>query len=223
MAVGPRQAAFVEYEWRDISPDQVKVRVQYASPKHGSELAAFRGEIPQTADYYDDGWHTFLQREEGERMGEPFGYWNLGNQWVGTIAEVGTDVAGFKHGDTVGGYGGIRESHIVTIAGEDSLLHMPSGMSWKSAVCFDPAQFAFGAMRDGHVRLGDTVAVFGLGAIGQIAAKMARIAGASLVAVVDPIEKRRSAAIAAGADIALDPLVDDVGLYLKRETGKLSW
>jgi threonine dehydrogenase-like Zn-dependent dehydrogenase len=54
--------------------------------------------------------------------------------------------------------------------------------------------------------------VFGLGAIGAIAAQMAKVAGADYVAVVDPIQKRRDAAVATGADAAFDPLRKDVGL-----------
>ena len=79
-------------------------------------------------------------------------------------------------------------------------------MLWKSALCLDPAQFALGGIRDCQVRLGDRVAVFGLGAIGAIAAQMAKAAGAAYVAVVDPIQKRRDAAVAVGADAAFDPL-----------------
>ena len=64
-------------------------------------------------------------------------------------------------------------------------------MTWKEAVCYDPAHFAMSAIRDGKVRVGERVAVFGLGAIGLMTVQMARIAGADFVAAVDPIERRR--------------------------------
>jgi threonine dehydrogenase-like Zn-dependent dehydrogenase len=83
---------------------------------------------------------------------------------------------------------------------------------------WDPASFAVGGVRDGHVRLGDRVAVFGLGAIGQMAVQLARLCGARWVVAVDPIERRRSAAARHGADVALDPRETDVGLELKRLT-----
>jgi threonine dehydrogenase-like Zn-dependent dehydrogenase len=91
-------------------------------------------------------------------------------------------------------------------------------MTWKEAVCYDPTLFALGGIRDGQVRLGDAVAVFGLGAIGQITVQMAIMAGASFVAAVDPIEKRRQAAISAGGDMALDPTSVDVAKELKAAT-----
>jgi ATP-dependent Lon protease len=79
-------------------------------------------------------------------------------------------------------------------------------------------RMSLGGIRDGQVRLGDAVAVFGLGAIGQITVQMAIMAGASFVAAVDPIEKRRQAAISAGGDMALDPTSVDVAKELKAAT-----
>lgn len=223
IAAAPRKADITTYEDRELKPNEVKVKVEYASPKHGSELAGFRGESPHTADYFDeDEWRLFLPREPQDISTDGgFGRWNLGNQWVGVITEAGADVTEYSVGDRVSGYGGIRETHIVNAVNNYYLKKVSDGMSWKSAVCFDPAQFALGGIRDAHVRAGDRVAVFGLGAIGQLAAQMAKLAGASWVAVVDPIEKRRDVAMRNGADAAFDPINEDVGLALKRATDKL--
>ncbi|MFB5188741.1 zinc-dependent alcohol dehydrogenase [Alicyclobacillus fastidiosus] len=218
VAIAPRKTAIVEYDERPINQEEVRVQVEFASPKHGTELAEFRGESPHMDDYYDEEWRMFLPREEGKRTGLQFGAWNLGNQWVGTIVEVGSRVTDYYVGERVCGYGGIRESHIVRGVDNFYLRKMPQEMSWKSAVCFDPAQFALGAIRDSHVRVGDRVAVFGLGAIGQLASQMAKLAGASYVAVIDPIERRRVTALRAGADEAFDPVTQDVGLELKKAT-----
>ena len=119
------------------------------------------------------------------------------------------------------GYGSIRETQVVDAVNDPFLFKVPDTMPWKSALCLDPAQFALGGVRDGHLRIGDRVAVFGLGAIGAIAAQMASAAGAAYVAVIDPIEKRRYAALDAGADAAFDPLCEDVGLELKKATGRM--
>ena len=86
---------------------------------------------------------------------------------------------------------------------------------------WDPADFAVGAVRDGAVRLGDRVAVFGLGAIGLMVAQAARLCGARWVAVVDPIERRRAAALRHHADLALDPVAMDAGLEIKQHTDKI--
>lgn len=221
VAVAPHKADILNYEDLPIQSNEVKVQVEFASPKHGSELAGFRGESPHMDEYYDEEWHTFLPRPESDQKGVNFGGWNLGNQWVGVITEVGSDVKDYQVGERVCGYGGVRETHIVNAIDNFYLLKMPETMSWKSAVCFDPAQFALGGIRDAHVRAGDRVAVIGLGAIGQLAAQLAKIAGASYVAVIDPIEKRREVALRAGADEAFDPISQDVGLELKKATNKM--
>jgi len=220
VAVAPGKAAFVDYEEAEVGPDQVKVKVQYASPKHGTEVSLFRGEDPFVADLFDEDWRLFLQREPGGWEAENGEGLALGNQWVGVVVEKGDQVGRFRVGDRVCGYGSIRETQVLDVADDPFLLEVPDNMPWKSALCFDPAQFALGGIRDGHVRLGDRVAIFGLGAIGAIAAQMAKVAGAAYVAVIDPIEKRRRAAIESGADAAFDPLHEDIGLELKKATDR---
>jgi threonine dehydrogenase-like Zn-dependent dehydrogenase len=221
VVAGPRRAALEPYERPEVGPGRIGARVEYASPKHGTELAVFRGEDPFVADLFDEDWRLFIGRElddgETENGGRPV----LGNQWVGVVEEVGEGVEGFRVGERVCGYGGIQDYHVVDVRGAPYLLKVPDGMAWKSALCFDPAQYAICGVRDGEVRIGDRVAVFGLGAIGSIAAQMAKAAGAPYVAVVDPIAKRREAALEAGADAAFDPREHDVGLELKRSTGRL--
>jgi threonine dehydrogenase-like Zn-dependent dehydrogenase len=120
-------------------------------------------------------------------------------------------------GDRVCGYGGFREVHTV---GADGLFKMAEGTSWKAAVCLDPADFAMGALRDGHLRIGDAVAVFGMGAIGLMVVQLAVLAGAQPVIAVDPLANRREAAVACGADLTLDPTACDAGKEIKLATEK---
>lgn len=37
--------ALADYEEPPLGPEEIRVRVEYASPKHGTELAVFRGRI----------------------------------------------------------------------------------------------------------------------------------------------------------------------------------
>jgi threonine dehydrogenase-like Zn-dependent dehydrogenase len=220
VAVAPRKAALVDYDEHEIGRHQIRVRVEYASPKHGSEVGIFRGEDPFVADLFDEDWRLFIARKDAARDTHDGDGPVLGNQWVGIVVEKGDSVRRFSVGDRVCGYGGIRETQVLDAEEDPFLLPVPEGMPWKNALCLDPAQFALGGIRDGQVRLGDRVAVFGLGAIGAIAAQMAKVAGAAYVAVIDPIQKRRDAALAVGADAAFDPLREDVGLELKRATNR---
>lgn len=221
VATAPRKAAIVEYQDRKIAANEVMVEVEFASPKHGSEVADFRSESPLIDEFYDQDWHLILPRSAGEKKGVEFGSWNLGNMWVGKIVVKGEDVKDYSIGERVCSYGGIRETHIINAIGNDRLLKVPTGVSWKSAVCYDPAQFAFSGIRDGNVRPGDYIAVIGLGAIGLMAVQLGKKIGARPVIGVDPIAIRREAALNSGADYVLDPGECDIGLEIKKLTGKL--
>jgi threonine dehydrogenase-like Zn-dependent dehydrogenase len=127
----------------------------------------------------------------------------------------------------------VRETHTVHELGrgkgkvplgsgvrESRLHHFPEGMTPERAVLLDPAHFALAAVRDANVRVGERVAVFGLGAIGLLITQMCRLSGAELVIAVDPLENRRRLAKGFGADLTLDPAACDAGLEVKDATGK---
>lgn len=220
IATAPRTLAWTDYTDRTLQPDEVLIRVTHASPKHGSEIADFRGNSPLIDEKYDPDWHLLTPRSADEQPGVVFGKWNVGNMVVGFIEQCGTDVVDYQSGDRVMTYSGIRETCIAKAINNHRLRKLPTDMPWQNAVCYDPAQFALGGIRDGHVRPGDAVAVMGLGAIGQLAVQMAHHIGASLVVAIDPVENRRQIALKNGAHTALSPIGDDVGLRLKELTQK---
>lgn len=221
VCTSPRVAALVEYEDRAIKSNEVKVKVEFAAPKHGTELADFRGTTPFINGKYDTEWKVFAKRADDEPRGIVFGDLPLGNMFVGTIVEAGIQVVDYLVGDRVCSYGPIKETQIINGVNNYKLRKMTKTASAKNAVCYDPAQFALGAIRDANVRAGDNIVVIGLGAIGQIAIELAKRAGASVVIGVDPIEKRRKIAEKHGADYSLDPLSCDVGMEIKKLTDKI--
>ena len=210
----PGKCILQEYEDGPISAGKLHVKVDFAAPKHGTELTQFRGQDPFVENRFDEELQLFLS--DNEAKARPFGM-RPGNMWVGKIIEIGEGVEGFSIGQRIAGFGPLRNTH--TLNAKDALI-MPEEMTWKQAVCYDPAQFALGGIRDGHVRCGDNVAVFGLGAIGLITAQLAKLSGAARVIVLDPIECRRKAALENGADYALDPTTCDAGLEIKMLTDK---
>ncbi|MEG1513754.1 MAG: zinc-binding alcohol dehydrogenase [Clostridia bacterium] len=222
----PHQMIFDAYEDAPLLPGQIRVKTEFAAPKHGTEMHGFRSTGEGAATYYDGESHTFLTAEPtGEKTGRAF---RPGNMWVGHIVDVASDVENFKVGERVAGYGTLRETQTVSVnkpkepgyGGISDLLKVPEDMKWQQAIFYDPCQFALSGIRDSHVRLGDVCWIVGLGAIGMMAAQMAKLSGAKLVIVSDPIEKRRKVALENGADIALDPLSVDTGYEVKRLTGK---
>lgn len=220
VCISPGVAELKDYEDLPIKPNEVRVRVEFASPKHGTEIADFRGTTPFIDGKFDPEWKIFKDRDKDEQRGLEYGDLPLGNMFTGIIIETGVDVTEYKLGERVCSYGPIRETQVINGVDNYKLRIMRPGDSYRNAVCYDPAQFALGGIRDANVRAGDNVAVIGLGAIGQIAVQLAAKAGASIVIAIDPIAKRREIALKHGAHFAIDPTTCDAGLEIKRLTGK---
>ncbi len=213
IASAPRTPEIRSYEEPPLGPRDIRIHTELASPKHGTELVGYRND-PVASRPYDPAWGAVMPREGTAPTGFPR---PLGNMAVGTVTETGPEVTRFRAGDRVFGHFPIRETHTVDETRADPL---PEGLSPEAAVCLDPVVMAL-AMRDGGIKLGDTVAVFGLGAIGLIAIQLARLAGAHRVIALDPLANRRELALRLGADDALDPTADggDAGLAVRALTG----
>lgn len=205
-------AEFRDYEIPELAPSQIRVQTKYAAAKHGTEMAFFKG-YGISRGQYDDEYKLF--RQEAPEFQFP---WPLGNTSVGTVVEAGSAVTRYSIGDTVFSYGPFRELHTWA---EDKAWLLPESVPWQAACCLDPANFAVGAIRDGNVRLGDKVVVFGMGAIGICALQAARAAGAHFLVAVEPETSRRDLALELGADVVLDPAAVDVGLEVRHLTDKV--
>jgi threonine dehydrogenase-like Zn-dependent dehydrogenase len=81
---------------------------------------------------------------------------------------------------------------------------------------------ALQAVHDAPIRLGGSVAVVGLGAVGLLTLQMARLAGAAHVVALDLSPVRRELALALGADEAHDPRLapEGPGAAYKRAAGR---
>ena len=218
VAVAARTPAIREYREEPLGAGEIRARTWYGAPKHGTELHFYRDERWGAGVTWDRERRLVLP---GPPAPPPFPL-PLGNMAVGVVTALGPGVEGVAVGDRVAGYGPLRETQRWSWSGNGRpyplVRVMPSGMSWQAAVCLDPATVALGGIRDGRVRLGDRVAIFGLGAIGLLAVQLARLAGATLVVAADPIAARRAVARETGADLVLDPLTADAGLEIKRAT-----
>lgn len=211
IAPAKEQVAFHEYERLALQPSQVRVRSLFGAAKHGTEMALYKG-YADLRGAYDTEYHIFNPEQHG--VNYPV---RLGNICVGQVIEIAPDVTQIKQGDIVFNYGPFREEHVWS---EKAVRILPAGIPWQAAVCLDPAEFALGALRDGHVRIGDAVAIFGMGAIGLVVMQLAKLAGAYPVIAVDPLPLRREVALECGADLVLDPTHCDAGLEIKKATQK---
>lgn len=232
VAVAPGKAELRDYELPPLGERDVRIKSDFAAPKHGTESHAFLGDSPFRDRQFDPEYRMFLPVEGGTKA-NPYPA-SLGNMTVGTVTEAGPKVTRFKIGDKVYGHLPIKEIHTSHEEGrqipkqfslgsgvrERGLHHVPPGTTPQQIVLLDPAHFALAAVRDANIRLGETVAVFGLGAIGLLAVQMARLSGAQKVFAVDLLENRRNLAISFGADDAFDPSQCDVGYEIKKATDK---
>ena len=210
----PGHTVLREYEEEPLKPDQVRAESLFSAVKHGTEFRGFQANTPDASDRFDWEWRMHIR---GDKLTDSFPK-RLGNMVLAEVIEVGEDVSSVQVGDRIFGHASVRETH--TLSG-DRVEKAPEGVSWQALMYTDPAGVAVGGVRDGHIRLGDRVAVFGLGAIGLMAVQVARVAGARWVAAIDPIEKRCVAAASHGADVVLDPREADVGMEIKKLTDKL--
>jgi threonine dehydrogenase-like Zn-dependent dehydrogenase len=203
-----------EFELPPLGEREVRVRVEFAAPKHGTEAHSIGGSAFNRKQW-DPELRMFLPREAA--AAGPPSERGIGNMVVGTVTAAGAAATRFQPGDRVFGYGRIREEH----QADEAELRPLDGLSEVDAVCADPAHVAFVAVRDGSVRIGDHVAVYGLGAIGLLAVQVAKAGGARRVFAVDPLPLRREHAVAHGAEAAFDPQAEDAALAIKQATGRL--
>lgn len=203
---------YIEQPLPDPGPTDVRVRVEFAAPKHGTEKHALSGSAFDRKRW-DKDLRLFLpaDRNPSHAPAER----PIGNMVVGSVIAVGAEVRRWRPGDRVFGYGPIGEER----QAPEADWHEVGGLANEDCVCVDPAHVAFVAVRDGSVRLGDHVTVYGLGAIGLMAIRLARAGGARLVFGVDPLAIRRECALKLGADAVYDPGNCDAALEIKRATG----
>ncbi len=215
VAVGVRQPVVREYEDREPGEGEVRLRTRLAAEKHGTHLLFYRGESPFTGKTFDTEHGLFMPVDNPEPAAWG-GVMALGNMAVGLVEQVGPGVEGLSVGDRVYGYLSIRETHTVPAT---RVKLAPAALSDEALVCIDPALVALLGVREGRVMLGETVAVFGLGAIGLMSVQLAKLSGAALIIAVEPLANRAALGPAYGADIVLDLAEDrDAGLQIRRAT-----
>ncbi|MEM7283871.1 MAG: zinc-binding alcohol dehydrogenase, partial [Pseudomonadota bacterium] len=212
IAPAKEQVVFRDYESPTLQADQVRVKSLFGAAKHGSEMAFFTGYAGPRGGY-DEEYKVFRAEQPG-MVNYPAG---LGNICIGEVIEIGSDVTEVSLGEQVFTHSTFKEIHVWSA---NRVRKLPDGVPWQAAACLDPADFALGAVRDGHVRIGDAVAVFGMGAIGLMAVQLAKLAGAYPVIAVDPLPLRREVALECGADMVIDPTATDAGLEIKKATDK---
>src|SRR5687768_4194827 len=105
IARAPRTPELRPYDEPELGPAQIRIKTEFASPKHGTELVAYRNE-PAAGRPYSGTWGAVMDSTVG---GATFPR-RLGNMAVGTVIETGGEVSRFRDGDRVFGHFPIRET-----------------------------------------------------------------------------------------------------------------
>jgi 2-desacetyl-2-hydroxyethyl bacteriochlorophyllide A dehydrogenase len=211
----PRALRIVPYDDLVLGSDAVRAEAIASGVSHGTELALYRGDSPFGGKRFDLDLRQFVEAAETELYPMRLGY-----EWVGRVSEVGAGVRGIEVGDHVHLTLPHRETHTVPIGDSAPWLVLPKELEPEWAALLQSAAIALQALHDARLKVGDRVAIFGLGVHGLLAVQLARLSGAGWIAAVDPVARRRQLAESFGADCTLDPDSADAGREIKRAAGR---
>ena len=200
VVTGPYSLAFEDVPDPPLGTGEVRIRTLFSGISAGTELTQYRGTNPFMDRRFNEAQRLFVA---GEGPSWPYPVRNLGYEEAGEIVEVGREVTELRPGQRVYGTWGHRTHHVAPAEyARDRLL--PDGADPRIGIFSHIGAVAMNGVHDANIRLGDLVAVFGLGVPGQIVAQAARASGARVVAV-DPDATRRETALRLGAAYAIEP------------------
>ena len=156
-----------------------------------------------------------------------------GHEWSGIVEKIGKNVSSFKKGDRITGdtcvscgvcydclmgqYGKCKKMQAVgTVFTWDGayaeyilmparhLFHLAETISFDNGAMVEPAATALYSVVLADVKIGDTVLVLGSGPIGIAAAKLAKLCGASRVAIAGRKDFKLQKAVELGIDAAIN-------------------
>jgi 2-desacetyl-2-hydroxyethyl bacteriochlorophyllide A dehydrogenase len=210
---GPRNVELAEYEDPPLAPHEVRLRTLFSGISAGTELASYRGSHPHLSKHWDARHRLFT--EERPTLRYPVDGW--GYEEVGTVVEVGAEAGGVAAGDVVWGSWGHRSTMVMAAAVAAGRRLSPE-MDPMLGIFSHIGAVALNAVLDGDLHLGEDVAVFGQGVPGLIVTQLARLSGATVIAV-DRIASRLAIASTLGASHTVDASHLRPGEQVKLLTG----
>ena len=199
---GKNQVLLEEIEIADRpGPGQVMVETEATFISAGTELANFTALTPQV--YEKGSWCEYPW---------PSGYAN-----VGRVIELGERIEDFEVGDRVFSFGKHQQIHFVTHGGPglgvsvagSLLVKVPEDLDAAVAAACRMPLVAMSSLSNTSRRLNDTVGVWGLGMVGNMAAQLFQLAGCRVIGI-DPAVFRRDLAQAVGIGRVASPEPADV-------------
>lgn len=216
LIAGPGAVSYEETALAPPGPGQVVARTVVSGISHGTEMTAFLGTHPAIKKIF-----TLQQRLNVPRTDEdgPFYPWPYaGYDAVGIVEQVGEGVTRFGSGDRVW----VPVPHQTRLLFDEDNPHpklLSENISNEAAVFLNLTAVALGAVHDAAIKLGDSVAVFGGGIVGQLAAQLAALSGARHVYLVEPSAVRRQLAESTARIETIDPTAGSAALAIRERNG----
>ncbi len=204
-----------------LLPHHVLVRPLYSLISSGTETASIHQEsvmraVADNPSHLAKIWEVLKVQGPVSTFAEVKAkfseYAVLGYSGAGIVVDRHSTVTNFGIGDRVA-YGGEGTGHGETIlAGSNLTVKVPDAVPFEQACFATLGSIALNTVRIADLGLGETVAVMGLGLVGQLISQLARLRGA-IVLAVDLKPDRIELARKLGADHVLQAgpsLVDQV-------------
>jgi threonine dehydrogenase-like Zn-dependent dehydrogenase len=192
--MGQRKLGFEDFELPPVGRNLMKVKTVISGISHGTELSVFRGSNRLfSGGAYTVGWTWRKKLTEGYAYPLEFGY-----DQVAEVQEVGDDVRDFEEGDMISSAYGHKDEAVIDTY---NLVKVPHGVSAEEASFRALGCVALSGLHKAGINLGDTVAVFGLGAIGLITVQLVKMSGAGRILAVGRRADRLRMAEQFGAEV----------------------
>src|SRR5688572_28120265 len=195
----PHECGFEDYPDAPLQPDEVRIQTLYSGISAGTEMTFYRGTNPYLDKQWDVASRLFLA---GDEATFPYPVRNLGYEEVGRVIEIGSDVTEIPVGAHVFGTWGHRTHHVAPTSYALPRL-MPQNLEPIAGIFSHIGAIALNGIFDANLKIGETIAVFGMGVLGQIVAQLARNSGAEVIAI-DLHDSRLETAKSLGAHHALN-------------------
>ena len=156
-------------------------------------------------------------QKTSDRVLYEMGKWTaLGYSGAGIAIEVGRRIEGIKPGDVVA-YGGEHHAEFVRAA-KNLCVAVPEGVSTGDAAFVTVGSIAMQAVRRAEIQVGDTVAVIGLGLVGQLVTQILNASGARIFGT-DMLQSRLELGKQSGLEEAIHAGQNVVEIVRRRTGG----
>ena len=105
------------------------------------------------------------------------------------------------------------------VVDEQQVYKIPDGIPLRLACFAEPVSVCLRGIDLAEISIGESVCIFGGGAIGLLSLQLARLSGAGLLVLCEPVEEKRALALELGADAVIDPTSEDFQDRVRRITG----